>query len=133
MHTFQNKGAFEGWIRRIIVHTCINHLKKNKRFNESMDIVQASDSGQGRKHSINRSGQTDCGLYTSASYRLSDRFELICDRGIRAQRDRRDARYRRKYKQIAIYPGKTNAGRDFDKKNLVPGAREKTDRLTAIH
>jgi RNA polymerase sigma factor (sigma-70 family) len=29
MHTFQNKGAFEGWIRRIVVHTCINYLKKN--------------------------------------------------------------------------------------------------------
>ena len=41
MHTFQNKGAFEGWIRRIIVHTCINNLKKNKRFNESLDIVYA--------------------------------------------------------------------------------------------
>src|SRR5450755_4750916 len=41
IHTFQNKGAFEGWIRRIIVHTCINHLKKNKRFNESVDIIQA--------------------------------------------------------------------------------------------
>jgi RNA polymerase sigma factor (sigma-70 family) len=42
LHTFQNKGAFEGWIRRIIVHTCINNLKKNKRFNESVDIVYAS-------------------------------------------------------------------------------------------
>jgi RNA polymerase sigma-70 factor (ECF subfamily) len=42
IHTFQNKGAFEGWIRRIIVHTCINNLKKNKRFNESLDIVHAN-------------------------------------------------------------------------------------------
>ena len=42
IHTFQNKGAFEGWIRRIIVHTCINHLKKNKRFNESVDILHAN-------------------------------------------------------------------------------------------
>jgi len=41
IHTFQNKGAFEGWIRRIIVHTCINNLKKNKRFAESLDIVHA--------------------------------------------------------------------------------------------
>ena len=30
IHTFQNKGAFEGWIRRIIVHTCINFLKKQE-------------------------------------------------------------------------------------------------------
>jgi RNA polymerase sigma factor (sigma-70 family) len=42
IHTFENRGALEGWIRRIIVHTCINILKKNKRFNESVDIIYAS-------------------------------------------------------------------------------------------
>jgi RNA polymerase sigma-70 factor (ECF subfamily) len=41
IHTFQNKGAFEGWIRRIIVHTCINFLKKYKKFNESLDLAFA--------------------------------------------------------------------------------------------
>ena len=41
MHTFQNKGAFEGWIRRIIVHTCINFLKKYKKFNDSVDLANA--------------------------------------------------------------------------------------------
>src|ERR1017187_5128128 len=51
IHTFQNKGAFEGWIRRITVHTCINHLKKNKRFNESVDIIFAS-SVQVREESV---------------------------------------------------------------------------------
>jgi RNA polymerase sigma factor (sigma-70 family) len=51
IHTFQSKGAFEGWIRRIIVHTCINHLKKNKRFNESVDIIQAS-AAQVREENI---------------------------------------------------------------------------------
>jgi RNA polymerase sigma factor (sigma-70 family) len=42
IHTFRNQGAFEGWIRRIVVHTCINHLKKNKRFNESVDLIHAN-------------------------------------------------------------------------------------------
>jgi RNA polymerase sigma-70 factor (ECF subfamily) len=42
MHTFENRGAFEGWVRRIIVHTCINILKKNKKFNESVDIIHAT-------------------------------------------------------------------------------------------
>jgi RNA polymerase sigma factor (sigma-70 family) len=51
IHTFQNKGAFEGWIRRIVVHTCINNLKKNKRFNESVDIAYAS-SIQIREESV---------------------------------------------------------------------------------
>lgn len=42
IHTFENRGAFEGWIRRIMVHTCINTLKKNKKFNESVDIIHAT-------------------------------------------------------------------------------------------
>lgn len=42
IHTFRFQGAFEGWIRRIMVHTCINHLKRNKKFNESVDIIHAS-------------------------------------------------------------------------------------------
>ena len=42
MHSFENRGSFEGWIRRIIVHTCINILKKNKKFNESVDIIHAT-------------------------------------------------------------------------------------------
>jgi len=42
IHTFENRGAFEGWIRRIIVHTCINILKKNKKFNESVDLIHAT-------------------------------------------------------------------------------------------
>src|SRR5664279_3140689 len=51
IHTFQSKGAFEGWVRRIMVHTCINHLKKNKRFNESVDLIYAS-SIQVREESV---------------------------------------------------------------------------------
>ena len=40
--TFENRGALEGWIRRIVVHTCINNLKKNKRFNEGVDLIHAN-------------------------------------------------------------------------------------------
>lgn len=42
LRTFENRGSFEGWIRKIIVHTCINILKKNKKFNESVDLIHAS-------------------------------------------------------------------------------------------
>lgn len=48
---FQNRGALEGWIRKIIVHTCINNLKKNRKFTESVDIIYAS-SVQIREDSI---------------------------------------------------------------------------------
>ncbi len=42
LHQYRNEGALEGWIRRIIVHTCINVLKKNKKFSESVDIIHAN-------------------------------------------------------------------------------------------
>jgi RNA polymerase sigma-70 factor (ECF subfamily) len=51
VHSFRNQGAFEGWIRRIIVHTCINHLKKHKRFNDNVDLIYAN-SLQTREEAI---------------------------------------------------------------------------------
>ncbi len=42
IHSFENRGAFEGWIRRIVIHTCINTLKKNKKFNKNVDIIHAT-------------------------------------------------------------------------------------------
>ena len=45
IHQFESRGSFEGWILRIMVHTCINHLKKNKRFNENIDLLHAESIG----------------------------------------------------------------------------------------
>ena len=42
IHQYRNEGALEGWIRRIVVHTSINILKKNKKFTESVDIIHAN-------------------------------------------------------------------------------------------
>ena len=42
IHQYKGSGALEGWIRKIIVHTCINILKKNKKFSDSVDLVHAS-------------------------------------------------------------------------------------------
>ncbi len=41
LHQYRNEGALEGWIRRIIVHTCINVLKKNKKFSDCVDLIHA--------------------------------------------------------------------------------------------
>ena len=40
---FEARGSLEGWILRIIVHTCINHLKKNKKFNDHVDLAFAGN------------------------------------------------------------------------------------------
>lgn len=39
---FKNIGSLEGWIRKIMVHTCINILKKNKKFSDSVDLMHAA-------------------------------------------------------------------------------------------
>jgi RNA polymerase sigma factor (sigma-70 family) len=43
LHQFRNEGALEGWIRRIVVHTCINVIKKNKKFSDTIDITYANE------------------------------------------------------------------------------------------
>lgn len=43
LHLFKNEGSLEGWIRKIIVNTCINFLKKHKKFNDTIDISYASE------------------------------------------------------------------------------------------
>lgn len=34
MHTFKGEGSFEGWMRRVMVTTCLNHLQKSSSKNE---------------------------------------------------------------------------------------------------
>jgi len=46
LKAFENRGSFEGWIRKIIVHTCINMLKKNKKFDESIELQYAAGQYQ---------------------------------------------------------------------------------------
>ncbi len=43
LHQYRNEGSLEGWVRRIIVHTCINILKKNKKFSDTVDLIYANE------------------------------------------------------------------------------------------
>lgn len=43
INQYEQRGSLEGWILRVIVHTCINQLKKNKKFRENVDLVHASN------------------------------------------------------------------------------------------
>lgn len=40
IHTFRGQGSFEGWIRRIMVHTSIEHYRRNSRY-FMVDIKEA--------------------------------------------------------------------------------------------
>jgi len=133
MHTFQSKGAFEGWIRRIMVHTCINHLKKNKRFNESVDIMQAS-SAQVREESIPSIVQAkqivDCIRLLPIGYRTVLNLYAIegySHKEISGMLDIEESTSRSQY---------TRARQMLEdiliRRKLLPEPREKTERLTAI-
>jgi RNA polymerase sigma factor (sigma-70 family) len=39
---FKFLGSFEGWIRKIMVHSCINNLKRNKKFTDTLEISSAN-------------------------------------------------------------------------------------------
>ena len=43
INRYEHRGSLEGWILRVIVHTCINHLKKYKKFNDVVDLAYASN------------------------------------------------------------------------------------------
>lgn len=43
IHQFSGKGSLEGWIRKVVVHTSINYLKKNKKFREYLDLAAIGD------------------------------------------------------------------------------------------
>lgn len=49
---FENRGSFEGWVRRIIVHTCINQLKKEKKFADHVELTHAEYQVHVREESI---------------------------------------------------------------------------------
>ena len=133
MHTFQSKGAFEGWIRRIMVHTCINHLKKNKRFNESVDIIQAN-SAQIREENIPSIVQAkqivDCIRLLPIGYRTVLNLYAIegySHKEISGMLDIEESTSRSQY---------TRARQMLEdiliRRKLLPEPREKTERLTAI-
>jgi RNA polymerase sigma-70 factor (ECF subfamily) len=133
IHTFRSRGAFEGWIRRIMVHTCINHLKKNKRFNESVDLIQAG-SAQVREESIPSIVQAkqivDCIRLLPIGYRTVLNLYAIegySHKEIAGMLDIEESTSRSQY---------TRARQMLEdiliRRNLIPEPRERTDRLTAI-
>jgi RNA polymerase sigma factor (sigma-70 family) len=43
LHTFKHKGSFEGWIRRIMVHTAIKYFKKSSNKNEFSTLDEVKE------------------------------------------------------------------------------------------
>ena len=38
LHKYENKGSLEGWVRRIIVNTALDQIRKNKKYMDNVDV-----------------------------------------------------------------------------------------------
>ena len=47
MKSFDAKGSFEGWIRRTVVNTCLDHLRKHKKQKLNVDISEVTSTESG--------------------------------------------------------------------------------------
>ena len=71
LNTFRGQGSFEGWMRRIMVHTAIEHYRRNSRF-FMVDVEQAKGveldanvlSNMGREEIMNLVKQLPAGYRT---------------------------------------------------------------------
>lgn len=43
IHQFEGKGSLEGWVRKVVIHSSINQLKKNKKFSDCIDILPMAE------------------------------------------------------------------------------------------
>ena len=50
IHQYKNQGSLEGWIRRIMVNTCLDHLRKEKKFRSQVEISEAYDLAGDENH-----------------------------------------------------------------------------------
>ena len=77
--TSSEAGALEGWIRRIIVHTCINVLKKNKKFTDSVDLIHASVCISTKIIFLRCCRQTGGGMYKIIADWIQNCIESLCN------------------------------------------------------
>lgn len=38
LHMYSSDGSLEGWIRKVIVNTALDNIRKNKKFNDNVDL-----------------------------------------------------------------------------------------------
>ncbi len=43
INQYQEKGSFEGWMKKIVVNTAISHYHKNKRHRQNYDITEINN------------------------------------------------------------------------------------------
>tara|TARA_Y100001934_G_scaffold100873_1_gene124050 strand:+ start:6032 stop:6661 length:630 start_codon:yes stop_codon:yes gene_type:complete len=68
LHKYGKQGSFEGWVRRIMVNTCIDHIRKNKINNQMVEL----DNNHG---SIEVDDEKDAGILEHVNF--SDLLNMV--------------------------------------------------------
>jgi len=59
IHQFENKGSFEGWLRRVMVNQCLAYIQKTKSKYLEVDIEEASYSVGLEDHTVSSMQASD--------------------------------------------------------------------------
>ena len=57
--TFKNAGSLEGWMKRIMVNTALDHYRKNKNFRHLIDIDEIEYTSETHQHVLESLGAKD--------------------------------------------------------------------------
>lgn len=69
IHKFRMEGSFEGWIRRIMVNTALNHIQKNAKTSTHKDIEEIRETDI----------ETDEVVHKEVNYSKEELMSLIQD------------------------------------------------------
>lgn len=59
LNKFNGKGSLEGWIRRIIVNSCLDQIRKNKKFKQNVSMENVSNYVEFDGYIIEQLGEQD--------------------------------------------------------------------------
>ena len=59
LHQYSGKGALGGWIRKVMVNTALQHIRKNKRIPNMIEVDQIIDLREASEQIYSRMGAKD--------------------------------------------------------------------------
>jgi len=71
---YKSQGSFEGWMRRIVVNTCLMHIRKEKKLNLSEELPDIPDRINNRNRPKSKGSGYHC-TYSVPAFDASNRFQ----------------------------------------------------------
>ncbi len=74
IHKFKNKGSFEGWMRRIVVNTALDEIRKNKKHQKNIEL---DDTNFKIVHDSNIEERLQAEVLMEIVQQLPDGFRIV--------------------------------------------------------